>query len=216
MLLGNLCSRKKPKLVLQTSETNEQQNQNSWCTSNALHFFSVDGFDNLCLNTFNFCLHEIIFWRMWLSKINVPFILAVQWNEQRAVSIFFFLGGGGIVTWLIGKIIFYLCYLSSLTVSLVLMSIQPLVQLKHWAGTSNLIVAGILRASAGCVSRHLPSLHVDPRICRLVRWLSHVWPSPSALYLCSLPDGCLLTPSYGSYVCVCDRLTNPSKFNRVQ
>lgn len=34
---------------------------------------------------------------------------------------------------------------------------------------------GGVAAAAGSVSRHLPSLHVDPGICRLVRWLSHVW-----------------------------------------
>lgn len=38
---------------------------------------------------------------------------------------------------------------------------------------------GKLQAAAGSVSRHLPSLHVDPGICRLVRWLSHVWLSSS-------------------------------------
>lgn len=37
------------------------------------------------------------------------------------------------------------------------------------------VLVGLI--AAGSVSRHLPSLHVDPGICRLVRWLSHVWPS---------------------------------------
>lgn len=37
----------------------------------------------------------------------------------------------------------------------------------------------LLQAAAGSVGRHLPSLHVDPGICRLVRWLSHVWLSSS-------------------------------------
>lgn len=55
--VGKLCSRKKPKLFLQTSEANEQQNQNSWCTSNALH-------DNL-LNAFNFCLHGVTTAILW-------------------------------------------------------------------------------------------------------------------------------------------------------
>lgn len=53
---------------------------------------------------------------------------------------------------------------------------------------------GVLQAAAGSVSRHLPSLHVDPGICRLVRWLSHVWLSSSILDLCRLPGG----PSEGS------------------
>lgn len=51
-----------------------------------------------------------------------------------------------------------------------------------------------LQAAAGSVSRHLPSLHVDPGICRLVRWLSHVWLSSSIPDLCRLLWG----PSGGS------------------
>lgn len=53
---------------------------------------------------------------------------------------------------------------------------------------------GKLQAAAGSVSRHLPSLHVDPGICRLVRWLSHVWLSSSICHFCRLPGG----PSGGS------------------
>lgn len=45
----------------------------------------------------------------------------------------------------------------------------------------------LLQTAAGSVSRHLPSLHVDPSICRLVRWLSHVWLSSSLPDFCHLP-----------------------------
>ncbi len=63
-------------------------------------------------------------------------------------------------------------------------------QFQHWDGSIlSLCGMGKLNTAAGSVSRHLPSLHVDPGICRLVRWLSHIWLSSSICNFCHLFGG---------------------------